>query len=135
MKTKLKRLIKRYEEQWRYLIVGVWTTVINYVIYFALNALGLYYIASNILAWVGAVAFAYFANGAWVYRSTAHRGVREASAFVMSRVFSLGVETALLFVTVEFLSIGQNWAKIVVAVVVVVLNYLTGLLVYKKRRP
>lgn len=135
MKTKLKRLIKRYEEQWRYLIVGVWTTVINYVIYFALNALGLYYIASNILAWVGAVAFAYFANGAWVYRSTAHRGVREASAFVMSRVFSLGVETVLLFVMVELLSIGQNWAKIVVAVVVVVLNYLTGLLVYKKRRP
>ena len=135
MKTKLKRLIKRYEEQWRYLIVGVWTTVINYVIYFALNALGLYYIASNILAWVGAVAFAYFANGAWVYRSTAHRGVREASAFVMSRVFSLGVETALLFVMVELLSIGQNWAKIVVAVVVVVLNYLTGLLVCKKRRP
>lgn len=135
MKTKLKRLIRRYDEQWRYLIVGVCTTVINYIIYFALNALGLYYIASNILAWVGAVAFAYFANGSWVYRSTAHRGLREASAFVMSRVFSLGVETALLFVMVELLAIGQNWAKIVVAVVVVVLNYLTGLLVYKKRRP
>lgn len=135
MKTKLKRLIRRYDEQWRYLIVGVCTTVINYVIYFAFNALGLYYIASNILAWVGAVAFAYFANGSWVYRSTAHRGLREAVAFVMSRVFSLGVETALLFVMVELLAIGQNWAKIVVAVVVVVLNYLTGLLVYKRKRP
>lgn len=135
MKTNLQKLIKRYNEQWRYLIVGVCTTVINYVIYFALNALGLYYIVSNILAWVGAVIFAYFANGAWVYRSTAHRGLREASAFVMSRVFSLGVETALLFVMVDLLTIGQNWAKIVVAVVVVVLNYLTGLLVYKKRRP
>lgn len=135
MKTKLRKFMRRYGEQWRYLIVGIGTTVINYVLYFVLNALGLYYIMSNILAWVGAVAFAYFANGAWVYRSTVHRGIREASAFVMSRVFSLGVETALLFVMVELLSIGQNWAKIAVAVVVVVLNYLTGLLVYKKRRP
>lgn len=135
MKSKLQPLIKRYNEQWRYLIVGVCTTIINYIVYFALNALGCYYIGSNILAWMGAVAFAYFANGSWVYRSTAHRGIHEATAFVMSRVFSLGVETALLFVMVDLLSIGQNWAKIVVAVVVVVLNYLTGRLVYKKRRP
>ena len=108
MKTKLRKFMRRYDEQWRYLIVGIGTTIINYVLYFALNAWGLYYIMSNILAWVGAVAFAYFANGAWVYRSTAHRGIREASAFVMSRVFSLGVETALLFIMVELLSIGQN---------------------------
>lgn len=134
MKKKLQQWMVRYQEQWRYLIVGICTTVINYVIYFALNALGLYYIISNILAWVGAVAFAYFANGSWVYRSTSNRGLREAAAFVMSRVFSLGVETALLFVMVDLLGIGQNWAKIVVAVVVVVVNYLTGLLVYKRGR-
>ncbi len=132
MKEKILQFLTRYQEQWRYLIVGIGTTVINYLMYFLLNALGLYYIWSNILAWVGAVAFAYFANGSWVYQSTSHRGIREAVSFVLSRVFSLGVETVLLFVMVDLAGIGQNWAKIVVAVVVVVLNYLTGLLVYKR---
>lgn len=125
-------LFKRYGEQWRYLIVGGCTTLINYVLYFALNACGLYYVVSNVLAWIGAVTFAYFANGAWVYRSTSRRSIREATAFMASRLFSLGLETLLLFLMVEAAGIGQNLAKILVAVVVVVVNYLTGLLVYKR---
>ena len=127
-----KKLLKKYEEQWHYLIVGCGTTLINYVLYFLLNFLGMQYIASNILAWVGAVAFAYFANGAWVYRSTSRRSIREATAFVISRLFSLGLETVLLVLIVEWAGIGEYLAKIVVVVIVVVVNYLTGLLVYKK---
>lgn len=128
----LRALLKKYEEQWHYLIVGCCTTLINYILYFLLSWLGMFYIASNVLAWAGAVAFAYFANAAWVYKSTSRRSIREATAFVLSRVFSLGLETALLAVMVEMLGIGEYISKIVVGVVVVVVNYLTGLLVYKK---
>lgn len=128
----LKKLLGKYEEQWHYLIVGCFTTLINYVLYFLLNVIGVNYIISNVLAWAGAVAFAYFANGAWVYRSTSRRSIREATAFVLSRVFTLGLETVLLALMVEWLGCGEYLAKIVVGVVVVVVNYLTGLLVYKK---
>lgn len=128
----LKKLLERYEEQWHYLIVGCCTTVINYILYFLLNFAGVNYIVSNVLAWAGAVAFAYFANGAWVYRSTSRRSIREATAFVLSRVFSLGLETVLLALMVEMLGCGEYLAKIIVGVVVVVVNYLTGLLVYKR---
>lgn len=125
--------IERFGEQGRYLIVGGCTTAINYVLYFALNAYGLYYVWSNVLAWIGAVAFSYFANGAWVYRATSRRSLREAAAFVASRLFSLGLETVLLLLMVQGLGFGQNLSKILVAVVVVVVNYLTGLVVYKKK--
>lgn len=128
----LKMLLKKYEEQWHYLIVGCCTTLINYILYFLLSFLGMYYIASNVLAWAGAVAFAYFANAAWVYRSTSRRSLREATAFVLSRVFSLALETVLLALMVELLGLGEYVSKIVVGVVVVVVNYLTGILVYKK---
>lgn len=124
--------LKKYEEQWRYLIVGGCTTLINYVLYFLFGYLGMFYIASNVLAWVGAVAFAYFANGAWVYRSTSRRSIREATAFVFSRLFSLGLETLLLALMVEALGLGEYLSKIFVGVVVVIVNYLTGLIVYKK---
>ena len=130
----VKKLLVKYREQWSYLIVGALTTLVNYIIYFGLNFAGTHYMVSNVLAWIGAVIFAYFANGRWVYRTGSARSWGEAGAFVLSRVFSLGLESLLLLVMVDWMHVGQNVAKIITAVVVVVVNYLTGLLVYKRKR-
>ena len=123
-------LLKRYREPLCYLVVGLCTTAINYGMYAALHAVGLHYMLGNALAWCSAVAFAYFANGRWVYRSTSRRGIREAGAFVASRLFSLGLESGMLYLLVELARLGVYPAKLLTAVVVVVVNYLTGLLVY-----
>lgn len=127
-------LWKRYREQWSYLVVGGCTTAVNYAIYWLLSQWKFHYMVSNVLAWVGAVAFAYFANGKWVYQSVARRGLKEAGAFVLSRLFSLGLESLLLFLMVDLAQIGPYVAKLLVAVVVVIVNYLTGRLVYRKGR-
>lgn len=130
----IKSCLTRYREQWLYLVVGGCTTAINYVIYFLLNYLGLNYMVSNTAAWVGAVIFAYFANGKWVYRSTQHRSLAEAGAFALSRLFSLGLESVLLFLMVDLAHLNPNVSKLVVAVLVVIVNYLTGRLVYKRKK-
>lgn len=127
-----RELWKRYREQWSYLIVGGCTTIVNYGIYWLLSQWRIHYMLSNVLAWIGAVAFAYFANGKWVYRSVVRRGLREAGAFVLSRLFSLGLESLLLFLLVDLARMGPYGAKLLVAVVVVIVNYLTGRLVYGK---
>ena len=133
----VKDLLAKYREQWHYLIVGVCTTLINYLIYaplvFFLPFFKENYQLANALAWVGAVTFAYFANGAFVYQSTAKRGIKEASAFALSRLFSLALEAALLFLTVELFHLDELIAKVAVSVVTIVVNYLTGKLVFKKR--
>lgn len=134
---RLKALLVKYREQWHYLIVGVCTTLINYLIYAPLVAFLPFfqenYQLANGLAWVGAVTFAYFANGAFVYQSTEKRGIREAGAFALSRVFSLVLEAALLFLMVDILFLDKLLAKVAVSVVTIVVNYLTGKLVFKKR--
>ena len=134
MLEKIRALLAKYREQAAYLVVGCMTTVINYVIFAILTAAGVHYIAGNVAAWVVAVAFAYFANGRWVYRSTSRRGVGEAASFVASRLFSLGLETVCLYLLVSLLHMDQMVAKLLVAVLVVVVNYLTGLLVFKRGR-
>ena len=135
MIAKIRALASTYREQAAYLVVGGMTTVVNYVVYLLLtDAVGVHYIASNVAAWAAAVIFSYFANGSWVYRSTSHRGVGEALSFVASRVFSLGLETVLLFVLVSWLGAGKMAAKLLVAVLVVIVNYLTGLLVFKRKK-
>lgn len=135
MTEKIRGLIAAHREQLAYLVVGVITTLINYVIYALLTeGLSVHYAVSNVIAWVGAVAFSYLANGKWVYRSTARRGWREAGEFVLSRLFSLGLETVLLMLLVDLLHMDKLAAKLLVAVVVVVVNYLTGLLVFKRKK-
>ena len=135
MTEKIRGLIAAHREQLAYLVVGVMTTLINYVIYALLTGgLSVHYAVSNVIAWVAAVAFSYFANGKWVYRSTARRGWREAGEFVLSRLFSLGLETVLLMLLVDLLHVDKLAAKLLVAVVVVVVNYLTGLLVFKRKK-
>ena len=133
----IKNLLEKYKEQWHYFIVGGCTTLVNYLIYtpliFCFPFFKEHYQLANALAWAGAVAFAYFANGAFVYNSTARRGLREAGAFVLSRVFSLVLEAALLELMVKILHLDELIAKLVVSVVTIVVNYLTGKLVFKKR--
>ncbi|MDE6108092.1 MAG: GtrA family protein [Oscillospiraceae bacterium] len=137
MMETIKNLLEKYKEQWHYLIVGVCTTLVNYLIYTPLISFIPFfkenYQIANALAWAGAVAFAYFANGAFVYNSTNRRGLKEAGAFVLSRVFSLVLEALLLALMVELLHLDKLIAKLAVSVVTIVVNYLTGKLVFKKR--
>lgn len=133
----IKTLLEKYKEQWHYLIVGVCTTLVNYLIYTPLVTFIPFfdenYMLANTLAWIGAVAFAYFANGAFVYHSTERRGLKEAGAFVLSRVLSLVLENLLLALMVDLLHLNKLIAKLVVSVVTIVVNYLTGKLVFQKR--
>ena len=135
MINKIRSLLSTYREQFAYLVVGCMTTLVNYVVYALLTGPAkIHYVAGNIAAWVVAVAFSYFANGKWVYRSTSRRGVQEAFSFVLSRLFSLGLETVLLMLLVDLLHMDKMVAKLAVAVLVVIVNYLTGLLVFKRKK-
>ena len=57
---KMKTLMARYRDVIVYLVFGVLTTAVNYIVYLpCYNVLGLSGSASNAIAWVVAVAFAY----------------------------------------------------------------------------
>ena len=92
--------------------------------------------ASNAIAWVGAVAFAYLTNKPFVFRShdwSAKTVIPELTKFVGCRVGSGVLETAIIFLTVDWLGWNGNVMKLLTSVLVVVLNYIgSKLLVFKK---
>lgn len=138
MTDKLKALYARYRETVNYLIFGVATTAVNFVVYGALVYFGMYYLTAQVIAWIAAVVFAYVTNRIWVFESR-RSGVRaiaaEFASFTASRLFSFGVETLLLWLMVDVLHLSEMFAKIPVAVITVVLNYVTGkLLVFRKKK-
>lgn len=134
----MKALILKYWEILSYLFFGVATTVVNYLIYIPLyNGLGLSAWLSNVLAWVVAVTFAYLTNKPFVFKSydwSMKVVVPELISFVGCRVASLLMETAILFVTVDFLGWNGVIWKLVTSVLVVVANYIgSKLLVFRKK--
>lgn len=137
MTAKLKHLFIKYREAIRYLFFGVVTTAVNFVLYYALLYLGMHYLWAQVIAWIGAVLVAYLTNKRWVFESrvTGFLPVlRELFSFVLSRLFSFGVETLLLFLMVDVASISEGIAKIPVAVLTVILNYITGKWMVFKRK-
>ena len=133
---KIHMLIKKHYDILAYLFFGVLTTVVNYLVYLpCYNWLQMSAAVSNAIAWVVAVAFAYVTNKPLVFKShdwSAKTVVPELTKFVGSRVASGGLETAIIFVTVDLLQCNGNVMKLITSVLVVVLNYVASkLLVFK----
>ena len=137
MIRKIQSLIAKYFDILAYLVFGVLTTVVNYLVYLpCYNLLEMSAAVSNVIAWAVAVAFAYLTNKPFVFRShdwSAKTVVPELTKFVGSRIASGALETGIIFLTVDLLAWNGNVMKLVTSVIVVVLNYIASkLLVFRK---
>ena len=137
MVHKIRELIEKYWDILSYLFFGVLTTVVNYVVYLpCYNALGLSAVASNGIAWVVAVAFAYLTNKPFVFKShdwSAKTVIPELSKFVGCRIGSGLAESLILLLAVDILGWNGNIWKLLTNVLVVILNYIgSKLLVFRK---
>ena len=135
---KLESLVRKHWDVLVYLIFGVLTTLVNFLVYYpCYNLLSLSATVSSVIAWVVAVVFAYLTNKPFVFRShdwSLKTVLPEAAKFVGCRIGSGALETAILFVTVDLLQWNGNIWKIPASVLVVILNYVSSkLLVFRKK--
>lgn len=148
---KLKKLLNR--ETVLYLIFGVATTAVNYVVFY------LFYnvlwnqensLVANGIAFVAAVIFAFVVNKLFVFESrkwNLETLKREIPSFLAARIGSFGIEEAGLFLAEKVLKLGGvvaltlggvtlDWVGVVklgLAFVVVALNYVfCKLFIFKK---
>ena len=133
----IKALFRKYEDVVSYLFFGVLTTAVNYVVYLpCYNLVGLSAAVSNVIAWVGSVAFAYLTNKPFVFKSrdwSAKTVIPELTKFVGCRVGSGLLETGMIFIFVDLLGFDGNVMKLITSVLVVILNYIASkLLVFRK---
>ena len=90
----------------------------------------------NTIAWIAAVLFAFWGNRTFVFtENTKGQRVtlRELGEFVAARVFSLVVENIIITVLTDGFGVSDELVKIPSSVIVVVLNYITGKLVFRKK--
>ncbi len=137
---KIRELYKKHEEIINYIIVGVLTTVVSWCVYFVCvftfldvgNAVQLQ--IANILSWVAGVAFAYVTNRKYVFKSTEKSILKEAVQFAASRLSTLFLDMAVMFIMVTLMGINDIISKFVSAILVTITNYLLSkLLVFRKK--
>ena len=128
------------KEVLRYLLVGGLTTLVSMVLFYGstwtfLNPENPFQLqVANVLSWVGAVAFAYVTNRRFVFESKNPNVFGELISFVGSRVVTLLLDMAVMFVLVTLFSVNSDFSKIVAMVLVTVGNYIISkLLVFKNR--
>ena len=137
---KIKKILNR--ETVLYIIFGVATTVVNYVVFYLLyNVLWSQSrsLEANAAAFVAAVIFAFVVNKLFVFESKSWSMdtlKREIPSFLAARIGSFGIEEAGLFLCEKVLKLGGviaitlggvalDWitvAKVALAFVVVALN-------------
>lgn len=142
---KIIELYKKYEEIINYLIIGVLTTVVNLAVKYALlftvlNASDATQLQiAVVISWVVACIFAYITNRKIVFKSKSKKILKEFTAFVSVRLFTLFLEMLIMFVFVTLLTLNSNlWVVIwslVAQIVVIVVNYvLSKLVIFKKEK-
>lgn len=135
---KIKELLLKYKEVILYLFFGGCTTLINIVAYWVFrNVLYLDVVPADIAAWVVSVLFAYITNKRWVFESKSWKGstvLREAAEFFAARLFTLGLDVLILYITVDRLHWPDLLMKIIANIVVIIVNYLfSKLLIFSKK--
>ena len=148
---KIKKILNR--ETVLYIIFGVATTVVNYVVFYLLyNVLWSQSrsLEANAAAFVAAVIFAFVVNKLFVFESKSWSMdtlKREIPSFLAARIGSFGIEEAGLFLCEKVLKLGGviaitlggvalDWitvVKVALAFVVVALTYVfCKLFIFKK---
>ena len=152
MTEKIKALFIKYRELIMYVIFGGLTTAVNWRFYyifphseepfasfliFGKEFFISEWLIAQVVAWVAAVIFAFVVNKIFVFedKDNSPRALfRQVWQFVSVRIASFVLETLLMWVLIDILSVNTDIAKIPIAVLTVVINYIASkLLIFKKR--
>jgi putative flippase GtrA len=141
MMMKIKELLLKYKEIIVYLVFGVLTTVVNFLAFWIFSKLlgEELYLLNNAIAWVVSVVFAFVTNKLFVFESKSwalKTAGKELVEFVGARLFSFGIEEGGMWLFIDLLNFGEKGitifgisitgqmiVKLILAVIVVILNY------------
>ena len=136
--SKVKEILtnKLNKEVIAYILVGVATTLVNWIAYFIFKRICSPTV-SNIIAWAVSVVFAYIANSRLVFNADVASVANEAKMFVefvLARLASGVIECVSILVFVEMLMFDDLLIKILTSIFVVAFNYVVSKLwIFRKK--
>lgn len=148
----IKKIFLKYKEVLLYVLFGVLTTLVNFIAFGAFSYIlgDNFYLISNAIAWIISVVFAYITNKLFVFNSKSLAPkilLKEFSQFLVVRIFSFVIEEFGMWLFIDILGFdtysfekfgfkitGQIITKILLAVIVIIINYFfSKFLIFRKK--
>jgi len=116
----------KYWQFLKFIITGGIALVVNLLfLYFFTEILGVYYLASSVLAFFAAVTVNFSLQKFWTFGSTRGNIYIEAPSFLALQIFvNMFLNTLLLYVFVEYLQIWYLLSQVIVSLCLAVITYL-----------
>lgn len=132
MFSKIRNLCVKYRDIIVYLLLGVLTAIVTMSVYIPMVIATDSATLSNIVSWVAAAIFAYVTDKPLVFHS--HNWsfkvvCPEFLKFTGSRIFSLLIETAIVYYFADYLLYNAIIVKALASLIVVVINYFASKLI------
>lgn len=103
----------------RFAIVGATAALVNVCVLYALtNWFGIWYIASEIIAFIVALVYNFYLQKLWAFGSRSGNHVRQGFAFLILNIGNLFLNTALLYLLVEFAGFYYIVAQLIASLLV-----------------
>ena len=111
-----------------YGIYGALSTILDIGLFWLLaNVADLHYLMANAIAWILAVTFSFLANKYYVFGSKSFKReiwLKEAAEFYGARGLACGIDMGGMYFLVSVIDINKNYAKLIVTLIVIILNYI-----------
>ena len=137
---KLKELYIRYNELITYVIAGAVTSFVSLFTYYVLTVTFLNpkdpfeLQIANVIAWIFAVTFAYFANRFFVFKSKEENIAKEMFKFYLARLGSLGLDMLCMHILATRIGLNDRVSKILDQFIILIANYLISkFIVFRKK--
>ena len=137
MLRRLKWLFTKYKEIILYLVFGVGTTAVDFIVSYALYPTNMNIHAVHTISWISAVAFAYITNRIFVFESQTHGKsiILEIIKFAGSRVATFLIQESIVFLLFDVMHFSEYVVKIPATILVVILNYVfSRVIVFRGRK-
>lgn len=125
-KTK-KRLIDIFRQFVKFGIVGVINTSVSYGIYSALVYLGIYYVVSNVMAYIVGIIVSYLLNSKFVFKKSEGENRSIWQTFIKMctsyAIVNLLLQSLLLALLVEKMELSKYIAPLIILCITVPLNF------------
>ena len=126
---------KLFEQIFKFVIVGGLSFVLDFIIYYVLTKLfGVYYITAGFFSFTTSLIFNYLMSMKFVFRSKdSLKKTHEFAIFATLSVLGLGLNLLSLFILVDVFKMNDLIAKVFVAGIVMVFNFITRKIFLEKK--
>ena len=132
----MDKLKKLFKQAVKFGLVGVLNTLIDYAVYSLLLLIpfiGEHYVIAQVAGYCAGLGNSLILNKKWTFAQKERVSRRQLVTFLAVNLAALGVSTAVLVVTQEWLGLGRYVGKIVATVFSMTVNFLGNkIMVFKE---